>query len=92
MSVSRILRSGVNDVKRPQTLWWISPIGIEDLRRLEALEQEKQHEAYTLRQQTMLDQARALRERLVPGEETIDSARVLDQIREERLDGLVDVR
>jgi prevent-host-death family protein len=67
-------------------------IGIEDLRRLEALEREKQHEAYTLRQQTMLDQARALRERLVPGEETIDSARVLDQIREERLDDLVDVR
>jgi prevent-host-death family protein len=67
-------------------------IGIEDLRRLEALEREKQHEVYAQRQQSMLDQARALRERMLPGEEAIDSARVLDEVREERLDDLMDLR
>lgn len=67
-------------------------IGLEDLRRLETLEREKQLEDYVQRQRTLLGQARALRERMAAAQEYADSTQVLEEVREERLDDLMDVR
>lgn len=67
-------------------------ISLEDLRRLEALEREKLREEYVQRQHTLLDQARALRERMSLTGEPVDSTEALDEVREERLDDILGLR
>ena len=65
-------------------------ISVEDLRLLEGLLEESQRELYQNRQQNLLADARQLRESGTV--DTYDVASVLDEVREERLDDLTDLR
>lgn len=67
-------------------------ISLEDLHRLEALEQAEQQQVYFQRQEALLDEARALRERMARAGESTDSVETLGQIRQERLDELTGLR
>jgi len=68
-------------------------ISVEDLRRLEALEQtQNQQQLYVQRQRAVLDEARILRERMEEAGVETDSATILSELREERTDELVGLR
>lgn len=67
-------------------------ISLDDLRRLEALEQAQSQKAYVQRQQALLTEARVLRELMVEAGEHTDSTKALDEIREERSDELAGLR
>jgi prevent-host-death family protein len=67
-------------------------IGLEDLRRLEALEADDVRKAAIQRGQKALDEARVLREKMTPGQEYVDSVEILEQVREERLDDVLGMR
>ena len=66
-------------------------ISLEDLHRLEALEQAyDQQQLYVQQQEEALDAAHSLRERMAKTGIATDSATVLTEIREERTDELLD--
>jgi prevent-host-death family protein len=67
-------------------------ISLEDLRRLEALEQAQNQQLYVQQQQVALDEACILRERMAEAGIETDSTAVLSEIREERSDELLDLR
>lgn len=67
-------------------------ISIEDLHLLETLKQARQREIYQNRQLGLLQEARTLRESLGEQGYQTDSASILDETREERLDDLTDLR
>lgn len=67
-------------------------ISIEDLRLLETMKQENQREQYQNRQLGVLQEARTLRESLGEQGYQADSASLLDEVREERVDDLTDMR
>lgn len=67
-------------------------ISLEDLRRLEALEQAQNQQLYVQNQQTALDEARVLRERMAADGIETDSAQILSEIREARDDELLGLR
>ena len=68
-------------------------ISVEDLRRLEALEQtQNQQQLYVQRQRAVLDEARILRERMEEAGVETDSATILSELREERTDELMGLR
>ena len=67
-------------------------ISIEDLRLLETMKQENQREQYQNRQLGLLQEARALRESLGEQGYQADSASLLNEVREERVDDLTDMR
>jgi len=56
-------------------------LGMKDLHRLEALEQAAPQDAYIQRQEQLLDQARALRERMALAAAGVDSVEALRQVR-----------
>lgn len=65
-------------------------ISLEDLRRLETLEQtQEQQQVYVQQQRAALNEARMLRERMAAADLETDSVTVLSEIREERSDELV---
>jgi prevent-host-death family protein len=67
-------------------------ISIEDLRLLEALQKENRRETYQNRQLSLLDEARQLREAVGESGYHIDSTTILEEVREDRLDDLTDLR
>jgi prevent-host-death family protein len=68
-------------------------ISLEDLRRLEALEQaQNQRELYVQQQRAVLNEARVLRERMEEAGIEADSATILSELREERSDELLGLR
>ena len=67
-------------------------ISLEDLRRLEALEQAQNRQLYVQQQQAALNEARVLRERMAADGIETDSVQVLSEIREERSDELLGLR
>ena len=68
-------------------------ISLEDLRRLEALEQaQNQRELYVQQQRAVLNEARVLRERMEEAGIETDSATILSELREERGDELLGLR
>lgn len=68
-------------------------ISLQDLRRLEALEQaQNQQQLYVQRQRAVLDEARILRERMEEAGIETDSTTVLSEIREKRTDELLGLR
>jgi prevent-host-death family protein len=68
-------------------------ISLEDLRRLEALEQvQNQRELYVQQQRAVLNEARVLRERMEEAGIETDSATILSELREERSDELLGLR
>ncbi|MGC9394912.1 MAG: type II toxin-antitoxin system prevent-host-death family antitoxin [Anaerolineae bacterium] len=68
-------------------------ISVEDLRRLEVLEQtQNQQQLYVQRQRAVLDEARILRERMEEAGVETDSATILSELREERTDELMGLR
>lgn len=65
-------------------------ISVEDLRRLEALEQaQNQRELYVQQQRAALNEARILRERMAEADIETDSTTLLAELREERSDELL---
>lgn len=65
-------------------------ISIDDLRRLEALEQaNNQRELYVQQQRAALNEARILRERMPMADAETDSTTLLAELREERTDELL---
>ena len=65
-------------------------IGVDDLRRLEALEQaQNQRELYVQQQRAALQEARILRERMPMADTETDSTTILAELREERTDELL---
>ena len=67
-------------------------ISVEDLRLLETLLAESQRELVQTQQLNLLAEARQLRESSEEQGYSADSASVLDEVREERLDDLTDLR
>ena len=67
-------------------------ISIEDLRLLEALQAENEREIVQSRQLNLLGQARQLREAVGEAGYNADSASILEEVREDRLDDLTDLR
>ena len=67
-------------------------ISMEDLRLLEAIHNTQEREQYQLQQQTLLDETRQLREHMADAGYQTDSVAVLEEVREERLDDLTDLR
>ncbi|NUM47929.1 MAG: type II toxin-antitoxin system prevent-host-death family antitoxin [Anaerolineales bacterium] len=67
-------------------------ISIADLRLLE--QQGKQNEtlAYVQQQETLLKEARLLREQMAAGGFQVSTTDLLDEVREERTDDLLDLR
>ena len=65
-------------------------ISVEDLRLLETLLEESQRELYQTQQRNLLADARQLRESGGEASYNVDS--VLEEVREERLDDLTDLR
>ncbi len=68
-------------------------ISLEDLRRLEALEQAyNQRELYVQQQHAALEEMRILRERMPMADAETDSVTILAELREERTDELLGLR
>ena len=67
-------------------------ISVEDLRLLETLLEESQRELYQNKQLNLLADARQLRESGAEQGYSADSTATLDEVREERLDDLTDLR
>lgn len=67
-------------------------ISVEDLRLLETLLEESQRELYQTQQLNLLAEARQLRESGADQGYSTDSTSVLEEVREERLDDLTDLR
>jgi len=68
-------------------------ISVDDLRRLEALEQtQNQQQLYVQQQRVVLTEARVLRERMEEAGVETDSATILSELREERTDELMGLR
>jgi prevent-host-death family protein len=67
-------------------------ISVEDLRLLETLLEESQRELYQTQQLNLLAEARQLRESGADQGYHTDSTSVLEEVREERLDDLTDLR
>ena len=67
-------------------------ISVEDLRLLETLLEESQRTLYQTQQRNLLAEARQLRESSAEQGCSADSTSVLDEVREERLDDLTDLR
>lgn len=67
-------------------------ISVEDLRLLEKLLAESQRELYQTQQLNLLAEARQLRESGADQGYSTDSTSALDEVREERLDDLTDLR
>ncbi len=67
-------------------------ISIEDYRLFEALLKENKRETVQNRQLNLLSEARQLRESLGESGYHVDSASILEETREERLDDLTDLR
>jgi prevent-host-death family protein len=68
-------------------------VSLEDLRRLEALEQvQNQRELYVQQQRAVLNEARILRERMAETGIETDSTTILSELREERSDELLGLR
>lgn len=66
-------------------------ISIEDLRLLETIQAEQQ-QTYVQQQQQALEAARQIREKMAAAGYQIDSTTILEEIREERTDDLLDLR
>lgn len=66
-------------------------IGMEDLRRLEASEQN-QRNAYLAEQHDLLIEARLLREQMQAADQYTTSEAVLQEVREDRVDDLLGMR
>jgi prevent-host-death family protein len=67
-------------------------ISVEDLRLLETLLEESQRELYQTQQLNLLAEARQLRESGAAQGYRADTTAALDEVREERLDDLTDLR
>lgn len=67
-------------------------ISVEDLRLLEKLLEESQRELYQTQQLNLLAEARQLRESGAGQGYSADTTAALDEVREERLDDLTDLR
>lgn len=68
-------------------------ISLEDLRRLEVLDQVNDRQLYIQQQRKALSEVRELRERLEMSDMSTDSiATMLDELREERTDELMGLR
>ncbi|MCC6604299.1 MAG: type II toxin-antitoxin system Phd/YefM family antitoxin [Anaerolineae bacterium] len=67
-------------------------ISVEDLRLLETLLEESQRELYQTQQLNLLAEARQLRESGADQGYLTDSTSALEEVREERLDDLTDLR
>ena len=67
-------------------------IGIEDLRLLETLREENQRKLYQNRQLELLQDARLLQESSGEQGYSVESTPILEEVREERLDDLTDLR
>ena len=67
-------------------------ISIEDLRRLEQLDDPDEIEARRQRELEALERARALRAEMKGKGQRTDSVKVLNEIREERIDELTNLR
>ncbi len=66
-------------------------ISVEDLRRLEKLAAGVDGAAYITRELAKLAEARAIREELAEGGYQFDSVQALEEIREERINEIVDL-
>lgn len=66
-------------------------ISMDDLRLLESMLQAS-HDTYQTRQLNLLNEARVLRESMAEAGYQTDSTAALDEVREERLDDLTDLR
>ncbi|RQV96976.1 type II toxin-antitoxin system prevent-host-death family antitoxin [bacterium] len=68
-------------------------ISVEDLRRLETLDQVNDRQLYIQQRRKALNEVRELRERLVMSDTSQDSIEtMLDELREERTDELMGLR
>lgn len=67
-------------------------ISIEDLRLLETLKSEKGQQTYFEQQQKLLLEARQLREEVAAAGYNTNSESILEEIRDERTDNLLDMR
>ena len=67
-------------------------ISIEDLRLLEAVREENQRKLYQNRQLDLLQDARLLRESMGEQGYSVESTPILEEVREDRLDDLTDLR
>jgi prevent-host-death family protein len=68
-------------------------ISVDDLRRLETMEQtQNQQQLYVQQQRVVLTEARVLRERMEEAGVETDSATILSELREERTDELMGLR
>ena len=67
-------------------------ISIEDLRLLEALQKENRRQTYRNRQLNLLGEARQLREAVEESGYHADSTSILEEVREDSLDDLTDLR
>ena len=67
-------------------------ISIEDLRLLETLQIENKREVYQNQQLDLLSEARQLREAVGGSGYHADSTSILEEVREDRLDDLTDLR
>ncbi len=67
-------------------------ISMDDLRLLEALQNENKRDIYRNQQLNLLGDARQLRESAGELDYKIDSTSILEEVREERLDDLTDLR
>lgn len=66
-------------------------IGMEDLHRLEASDQNRRN-AYLEEQRSLLIEARLLREQMQAADQCTTSEEVLQEVREERVDDLLGMR